>query len=121
MSNEQQIIESRIKSEYKWGFVTDIENDTVPQGLNEDIVRMISFKKNEPEWMLNWRLKAYQHWLTMKEPRWPNVKFPPIDYQDAYYYAAPKQTKNPESLDEVDPKLIDTFNKLGISLEEQNC
>ncbi|MCB9069341.1 MAG: Fe-S cluster assembly protein SufB [Calditrichia bacterium] len=119
MSNEQQIIESRIKSEYKWGFVTDIENDTVPQGLNEDIVRMISFKKNEPEWMLNWRLKAYQHWLTMKEPRWPNVKFPPIDYQDAYYYAAPKQTKNPESLDEVDPKLIDTFNKLGISLEEQ--
>ena len=119
MSNEQQIIESRIKSEYKWGFVTDIENDTVPQGLNEDIVRMISFKKNEPEWMLNWRLTAYQHWLTMKEPRWPNVKFPPIDYQDAYYYAAPKQTKNPESLDEVDPKLIDTFNKLGISLEEQ--
>ncbi|MCB0302040.1 MAG: Fe-S cluster assembly protein SufB, partial [Calditrichaeota bacterium] len=84
MSNEQQIIESRIKSEYKWGFVTDIENDTVPQGLNEDIVRMISFKKNEPEWMLNWRLTAYQHWLTMKEPRWPNVKFPPIAYQDAY-------------------------------------
>ena len=119
MSNEQQIIESRIKSEYKWGFVTDIENDTVPQGLNEDIVRMISFKKNEPEWMLNWRLKAYKHWLTMKEPRWPNVKYSPIDYQDAYYYAAPKQTKNPESLDEVDPKLIDTFNKLGISLEEQ--
>jgi Fe-S cluster assembly protein SufB len=119
MSNEQQIIESRIKSEYKWGFVTDIEMETVPKGLNEDIIRMISSKKNEPEWMLEWRLKAFRHWLTLKEPHWANIKYEPIDYQDAYYYAAPKKRKKVESLDEVDPKLIETFNKLGISLEEQ--
>ncbi|MCK6619063.1 MAG: Fe-S cluster assembly protein SufB [Calditrichaceae bacterium] len=118
-SNDQQIIESRIKSEYKWGFTTDIETETVPSGLNEDIIRMISAKKNEPEWMLEWRLKAYRHWLKMAEPHWPNVHYDAIDYQDAYYYAAPKQEKRPESLDEVDPKLIETFNKLGISLEEQ--
>ena len=119
MSNEQQIIESRIKSEYKWGFVTDIEMETVPKGLNEDIIRMISSKKNEPEWMLEWRLKAFRHWLTLEEPHWANIKYEPIDYQDAYYYAAPKKRKKVESLDEVDPKLIETFNKLGISLEEQ--
>jgi Fe-S cluster assembly protein SufB len=119
MSNEQQIIESRIKSEYKWGFVTDIDMETVPKGLNEDIIRMISSKKNEPDWMLEWRLKAYRHWLTLKEPHWANIKYEPIDYQDAYYYAAPKKRKEVESLDEVDPKLIETFNKLGISLEEQ--
>ncbi|MCB0290058.1 MAG: Fe-S cluster assembly protein SufB [Calditrichaeota bacterium] len=117
--SEQEIIQSRIKSEYKWGFTTDIEMDTVPKGLNEDIVRLISLKKNEPEWMLEWRLKAFRHWQTMAEPHWPNVKFPPIDYQDAYYYAAPKQQKKLESLDEVDPKLLETFEKLGISLEEQ--
>ncbi len=119
MSSEQQIIESRIKSEYKWGFTTDIDMETIPKGLNEDIVRLISAKKNEPEWMLEWRLKAFRHWLTMTEPRWPNVDIAPIDYQDAYYYAAPKQTEAPKSLDEVDPKLLETFEKLGISLEEQ--
>lgn len=119
MSSEQEFIESRIKSEYKWGFTTDIEMETVPKGLNEDIVRMISAKKNEPEWMLEWRLKAYRHWLTMKEPKWPNVNYPQIDFEDAYYYAAPKKKKELESLDEVDPQLLDTFNKLGISLEEQ--
>ena len=119
MSTEQEIIESRIKSEYKWGFTTDIEMDTVPKGLNEDIVRMISAKKNEPEWMLEWRLKAFRHWQTLREPHWANLKYPPIDYDDAYYYAAPKKQKKLESLDEVDPKLLDTFNKLGISLEEQ--
>ncbi|RMI14119.1 MAG: Fe-S cluster assembly protein SufB [Calditrichaeota bacterium] len=119
MSNEQEVIQSRIKSEYKWGFVTDIEMETVPKGLNEDIIRMISAKKEEPEWMLEWRLKAYRHWLTMREPHWANVKYDPIDYQDAYYYAAPKQQKRPKSLDEVDPKLRETFEKLGIPLEEQ--
>ncbi len=119
MSSEQEIIESRIKSEYKWGFTTDIEMDMVPKGLNEDIVRLISAKKNEPEWMLAWRLKAFRHWKTLREPHWANLKYPPIDYDDAYYYAAPKQQKKLESLDEVDPKLLDTFNKLGISLEEQ--
>jgi Fe-S cluster assembly protein SufB len=119
MSNEQQIIESRIKSEYKWGFVTDIDMETVPKGLNEDIIHMISSKKNEPDWMLEWRIKAYRHWLTLKEPHWANVKYDPIDYQDAYYYAAPKKHKKINSMDEVDPKLIETFNKLGISLEEQ--
>lgn len=119
MSTEQEIIESRIKSEYKWGFTTDIEMDTVPKGLNEDIVRLISAKKNEPAWMLEWRLKAFRHWQTMTEPKWPNVNYPPIDYNDAYYYAAPKPKKELKSLDEVDPQLLDTFNKLGISLEEQ--
>ena len=119
MSTEQEIIESRIKSEYKWGFTTDIEMETVPKGLNEDIVRLISAKKNEPEWMLEWRLKAYRHWKTMKEPKWPNVNYPQIDFDDAYYYAAPKKKKALKSLDEVDPQLLDTFNKLGISLEEQ--
>lgn len=119
MNKEQEIIESRIKSEYKWGFTTDIDMDKAPKGLNEDTIRVISAKKHEPEWMLEWRLKAFRHWQKMQEPHWPNVKYPPIDYQDAYYYAAPKQKKAPESLDEVDPKLIETFNKLGISLEEQ--
>ncbi len=115
----QDIIESRIKQEYKWGFTTDIEMEQVPRGLNEDIIRMISTKKKEPEWMLEWRLKAYRHWLTLEEPHWPNVKYDPIDYQDSYYFAAPKKKDTPKSLDEVDPKLLETFNKLGISLEEQ--
>ncbi len=119
MSTEQETIEQFTKSEYKWGFTTDIETETAPKGLNEDIVRLISRKKNEPEWLLEWRLKAYRHWLKMTEPRWPNVKYGPIDYQDAYYYAAPKQEKRPKSLDEIDPKLRETFEKLGISLEEQ--
>ena len=105
--------------EYQYGFVTDIETETVPKGLNEDIIRLISAKKEEPAWLLEWRLKAYRHWLTMKEPTWANVKYPPIDYQDAYYYSAPKVKKQPKSLDEVDPELRKTYEKLGIPLVEQ--
>ncbi|MGE5402936.1 MAG: Fe-S cluster assembly protein SufB [Ignavibacteriales bacterium] len=119
MSTEIKTIENMANSEYKYGFVTDIEADSAPKGLNEDIVRFISAKKNEPEWMTQWRLKAYRHWLTMKEPTWQNVKYPPIDYQEIVYYSAPKQKKKLESLDEVDPKLLSTFEKLGIPLEEQ--
>ncbi|HLE26314.1 MAG TPA: Fe-S cluster assembly protein SufB [Thermodesulfobacteriota bacterium] len=103
--------------EYKYGFVTNIEQDIVPRGLNEDIIRLISSKKNEPEWMLEWRLKAYRHWGTMKEPKWQNIHYAPIDYQSISYYAAPK--KKPESLDEVDPELLKTYEKLGIPLNEQ--
>ncbi len=103
---------------YKYGFFTDIEMDTAPKGLNEDIIRLISSKKDEPEWLLDWRLKAYAHWLEMPEPDWAYVDFPPIDYQDAYYYAAPKK-EGPKSLDEVDPELLRTYEKLGISLKEQ--
>lgn len=119
MSTDQQLIEKQIKSDYKWGFTTDIEMDQAPKGLNEDIVRFISAKKNEPEWMLEWRLTAYRHWLTMTEPKWPHVKYPQIDFQDAYYFAAPRQQEKLESLDEVDPKLRETFEKLGISIDEQ--
>ena len=106
---------------YKYGFVTEIETDTAPKGLNEDIVRFISRKKEEPEWLLDWRLKAYRHWLNMPEPTWANVTFPPIDYQDAYYYSAPKSTDGPKSLDEVDPELLRTYEKLGIPLKEQEA
>lgn len=119
MSTEQEIIESRIKQEYKWGFSTDIEMDMAPKGLNEDVVRFISAKKKEPEWLLEWRLKAFRHWQTMVEPKWPNVHYPPVDFQDAYYYAAPKQKKKLNSLDELDPKIKETYDKLGISLQEQ--
>tara|TARA_B100001179_G_C18587130_1_gene402753 strand:+ start:99 stop:1550 length:1452 start_codon:yes stop_codon:yes gene_type:complete len=104
---------------YEAGFVTDIESEKAPKGLNEDTVRFISAKKNEPEWMLEYRLKAFRHWLTMPEPDWSKVNFPKIDYQDAYYYAAPKMTDRPNSLDEVDPKLLETYEKLGIPLKEQ--
>ncbi|MDH3913502.1 MAG: Fe-S cluster assembly protein SufB [Rhodospirillales bacterium] len=104
---------------YKYGFVTDVEADTAPKGLSEDIVRFISAKKDEPEWLLDWRLKAYRHWLTMPEPQWARVTFPPIDYQDAYYYSAPKSAEGPKSLDEVDPELLRTYEKLGIPLKEQ--
>src|SRR5262245_29874121 len=108
-------IQELASREYKAGFVTDIEAETVPPGLNEDIVRLISAKTNEPEWLLEWRLKALRHWLTMKEPSWANVKYPPIDYQKIVYYAAPKQRANaPKSLEEVDPKLLETYEKLGI-------
>ena len=106
---------------YKYGFVTDIEADTAPKGLSEDIVRFISAKKDEPAWLLDWRLKAYRDWLTMPEPTWANVTFPPIDYQDAYYYSAPKSTDGPKSLDEVDPELLATYEKLGIPLREQEA
>ena len=105
--------------EYKYGFKTLIEADTFAKGLNEDVVRAISKKKNEPEFMLNFRLKAYKKWLTMKEPEWPNVHYPPIDFQNVSYYSAPKPKKKLESLDEVDPELLRTFEKLGIPLDEQ--
>ena len=120
MPEEQDdILEQITNSDYKYGFVTDIEADEAPKGLNEDIVRFISAKKNEPEWLLEWRLKAYRQWLTMTEPKWPNVSYPAIDYQDVIYYSAPKQKIAPNSLDELDPELRRTFEKLGISLNEQ--
>ena len=114
-----QTLEAHTKSEYKYGFTSDIESDKLPKGLNEDTIRQISAKKNEPEFMLEWRLKAFRHWQKMTEPNWVNVQYPPIDYQDIIYYAAPKPKKKLNSLDEVDPELLDTFNKLGIPLEEQ--
>src|SRR5262245_37492238 len=105
--------------EYKYGFVSDIEADQAPKGLSEDIVRLISKKKNEPEWMLEFRLKAYRHWLKMTEPTWPNVHYPKINYQDIIYYSAPKPKKVLQSMDEVDPEIRKTFDKLGIPLDEQ--
>ena len=122
MVAETQTIEQvqSATEKYKYGFVTDIEMDHAPKGLSEDIVRFISAKKEEPEWLLEWRLKAYRHWLTMPEPEWAKVTHPPIDYQDSYYYAAPKAPDDgPRSLDEVDPKLLETYEKLGIPLKEQ--
>jgi Fe-S cluster assembly protein SufB len=120
MSTATETIESLVKQEYKYGFVTDVEADSAPPGLNEDIVRLISAKKHEPEFMLEWRLKAYRHWLTMKEPTWPHVHYPAIDYQNAIYYSAPrKKGDGPKSLEEVDPKLLETYEKLGIPLKER--
>jgi len=119
MKEEMDVLEQTVASEYKYGFVTEIETDVVAKGLSEDTIRLISAKKNEPEWMLNWRLKAFAHWLKMEEPKWPNVKYPPINYQDIIYYAAPKKKKSINGLDEVDPELLKTFDKLGISLNEQ--
>ncbi len=119
MSKESQILEDITTSEYKYGFETDIESDSAPKGLSEDIVRFISKRKNEPEWMLEWRLKAYRKWLTMSSPEWANVSYPKIDFQDMIYYSAPVQKINPKSLDEIDPELRATFEKLGISLDEQ--
>jgi len=112
-------IETQVSQPYKYGFVTDIEADTAPPGLSEDIVRLISAKKQEPPFMLEWRLKAYRHWRTMREPTWANVRHDPIDYESIVYYSAPKQRAGLASLDEVDPKLLETFDKLGIPLEEQ--
>ena len=110
-----------LDTEYKWGFTTDIESDIAPKGLNEDVVRMISAKKGEPQFLLDWRLRAYEHWKTLdnEEPRWAMVDFPPIDYQDLHYYASPFVDEKPESLDDVDPELIEAFDKLGIPIEEQ--
>lgn len=119
MSEDQKILDDISRSEYKWGFISDIESDNAPKGLNEDIVRFISNKKNEPEWMLEWRLKAYRHWLTMTEPTWPNVHYPPIDFNEIIYYSAPKKKPTLNSLDELDPEIKATFDKLGISLLEQ--
>ena len=108
-----------VSDTYHYGFETKIDAETAPKGLNEDIIRFISAKKNEPEWLLEFRLKAYRHWLTMKEPLWAKVSYPPIDYQDIYYYAAPKTSKGPKSLDEVDPELLKTYDKLGVPLHER--
>ncbi len=119
MTTETQTIETLATQEYKYGFVTDIETETIPKGLSEEVVRLISAKKNEPEWLLEWRLKAYRHWLTLTEPHWLNAHYPQIDYQDVIYYAAPKKKPQLNSMDEVDPELRATFDKLGISLVEQ--
>jgi Fe-S cluster assembly protein SufB len=114
------VFEEAAKQDYQYGFVTDIESEFAPKGLNEDIVRYISDKKGEPEWVLEWRLVAYRHWLTMTEPKWAFVNYPKIDFQDAYYFAAPKRPEDmPQSLDEVDPRLLETYEKLGIPLAEQ--
>ena len=112
-------IEVLVNREYKWGFVTDIESDSLPPGLNEDVIRLISEKKNEPAFLLEWRLKAYRGWLKMSEPHWPNVRYSPIDFQSIVYYSAPKTLKPLGSLDEVDPKLLEAYAKLGIPLTEQ--
>jgi Fe-S cluster assembly protein SufB len=119
MSTSTQVIQELAGREYRYGFVTDVEQDVAPRGLNEDIVRLISGKKNEPAWLLDWRLKAYRIWLTMKEPTWGNLKYGPIDYQNMIYYAAPKRPVSLQSLDEVDPEIRRTFDKLGIPLDEQ--
>jgi Fe-S cluster assembly protein SufB len=112
-------VQTLVNQPYKYGFVTEIETETIPRGLSEDVIRLISAKKNEPEFMLNFRLKAYQQWLKMSEPTWPHVHYPPIDYQDISYYSAPKEKEKKKSLDEVDPVLLETFEKLGIPLSEQ--
>ena len=119
MSTSARTIEELARREYKYGFVTEVEQDAAPRGLSEDIVRLISAKKEEPEWLLEWRLRAYRAWLAMKEPTWANVKYEPIDYQNIIYYAAPKKKPALESLDEVDPEIRRTFEKLGIPLHEQ--
>ncbi len=120
MTTATSTIQELANREYQHGFVTDIESESVPRGLNEDIIRLISAKKREPDWLLDWRLKAFRHWQTMEEPRWwPNLRIGPIDYQDIIYYSAPKPKKKLNSLDEVDPELRRTFEKLGISLDEQ--
>ena len=119
MTSSNALLEEYAQREYQHGFVTDIESETIPAGLNEAVVRLISKKKNEPEWLLDWRLKAFRNWLTLEEPNWQNVKYPPIDYQASVYYSAPKQKPSLNSLDEVDPVLLATYEKLGIPLHEQ--
>ncbi|MGZ5429820.1 MAG: Fe-S cluster assembly protein SufB, partial [Thermoanaerobaculia bacterium] len=115
------VLDRLTRQEYPHGFVTDIDTDAIPAGLSEDVVRLISGKKGEPEWLLDWRLKAYRHWLTMTEPKWARVTYPPIDYQKIVYYAAPKSAKDgaPKSLAEVDPELIAMYEKLGVPLKER--
>src|SRR3954454_22022565 len=119
VSETLDAVQSVTQSGYKWGFETDIEMDLAPKGLNEDIIRLISARKNEPAWLLEWRLKAYAQWLRMDEPDWAMLNHPPIDYQDLHYYAAPKKKAGPKSLDEVDPELLATYEKLGIPLKER--
>ena len=125
MSEETKSIETLVRQDYKYGFVTDIESESAPPGLNEDVIRLISRKKEEPDWLLEWRLKAYRQWLKMEDPtrrapseRWAKVSYPYIDYQSVVYYSAPKK-KELSSLDEVDPELLETYEKLGIPLDEQ--
>ena len=119
LSDNMKVIDDITSSEYKWGFISDVESDIEPKGLNEDVIRLISRKKNEPDWMTEWRLKAFRYWLKMEEPHWPNVHYPAIDYQNISYYSAPKPKPQLNSLDEVDPELVKTFEKLGIPLDEQ--
>src|ERR1700743_2094572 len=120
MSTATETIESLVKQEYKYGFVTDVESESAPPGLNEDIIRLISTKKNEPSWLTDWRLKAFRYWQTMKEPDWQFVKYPKINFQDITYFSQPKPKANaPKSLDQVDPKLLETYEKLGIPLRER--
>ncbi len=119
MTTAAQTVEKITNQDYKYGFVTDVDSDTIPKGLNEDVVRLISHKKGEPEWLLDWRLKAYRLWTTMVEPEWPNVTYSKIDYQAISYYSAPKKKPTLKSMDEVDPEIRSTFEKLGIPLEEQ--
>src|SRR5215471_7854353 len=123
MSTATETIEGLVQREYKYGFYTDLEADAAPPGLNEDTIRLISAKKREPEFMLEWRLKAYRHWASLAEseaePKWANIKYGPIDYQDIVYYSAPKQKANLNSLDELDPEILRTYEKLGIPLAEQ--
>ena len=119
MSNDDQILEEFTSKEYEFGWTVDLEADEAPKGLNEDIIHFISKKKEEPKWLLEWRLEAFRVWQKMTEPKWSNVDYQPVDYQDLIYYSAPKQKTKPKSLDEVDPELLATFEKLGISLTEQ--
>src|SRR5436305_12146701 len=119
-TTETSTIEQFAAQDYKFGFVTDVEQETFPPGLNEEVIARLSAKKGEPEWMLEWRLKAYRHWLTMSEPTWANVHYTPIDYQSISYYAGPKaKGAGPKSLDEVDPEILKTYEKLGIPLHER--
>ena len=118
--SEDKLLEKVTTTEYKYGFTTDIESDTIPKGLSEDVVRIISAKKNEPQWMLDYRLKAYKAWLEMEEPEWANVNYTKPNYQDVIYYSAPKQKPVLDSLDDLDPEMKKMFDKLGISIDEQN-
>src|SRR6267154_2177577 len=123
MSTATETIEGLVQKEYKYGFYTDVETDSAPPGLNEDVIRLISAKKDEPEFMLEWRLKAYRHWASLEkaqaEPKWANIKYPPIDYQSIVYYSAPQNRPGLKTLDELDPEILSTYEKLGIPLEEQ--
>jgi Fe-S cluster assembly protein SufB len=119
LSEEEKILEEVTGAEYKYGFTTNIESDTIPKGLNKDVIRLISQKKDEPEWLLNYRLKAFESWQKMEEPNWANINYKKPNYQDIIYYAAPKQKKKLNSLDELDPEMKKTFDKLGISIDEQ--
>ena len=119
MTEQEKILNDVTGNDYKFGFQTDIDTDTIPKGLSEEVVRIISAKKEEPEWLTEMRLKAYRHWQTMKMPKWAHLRIPEINYQDIIYYAAPRQSAKYSSMDEVDPELLDTFNKLGIPLEER--